>query len=170
VSGRVPLPLLAIYEHAVIGMRCYLLFTFFLSHNRGGSASSAALLTAALLLLLTEIYFGFIQVHRPHLPHGHALRQGALGEALPRPLLAHLVAPTALFSQHVWHMMFGYVLCVNERIFFLKRFQKKSTTNEPTNQRNNEPTNQRTNEPTNQRTNEPTNQRTNETTKQTKKN
>jgi hypothetical protein len=106
LSGCVPLPLLAIYEHTVIGMRC--LFTFFLSHNRGGSASSAALLTAA--LLLTEIYVGFIQVQRPHLPHGHALRQGALGEALPRPLLAHLVAPTALFSQHVWHM-FGVCLC-----------------------------------------------------------
>jgi hypothetical protein len=59
------------------------------------------------------------------LPHGHALRQGALGEALPRPLLAHLVSPPALFSQHVWHMMFVYALCVNERIFFLKRIQEK---------------------------------------------
>jgi len=105
-----------------LGCAVYLLFG--LSHNRGGSASSAALLltaalltaallTAALLLnalLLTEIYFGFIQIERPHLPHGHALREGALGEALPRPLLAHLVAPTALFSQHVWHM-FGVCLC-----------------------------------------------------------
>jgi hypothetical protein len=120
-----------------LGCAVYLLFTFFLSHNRGGSASSAALLTAALLLLLTEIYFGFIQIQRPHLPHGHALRQGALGEALPCPLLAHLVAPPALFSQHVWHMMFGYVLCVNERIFFLNKIQKKTH-----NQRNNE-TNQK---------------------------
>ena len=114
-------------------MRAVYLLYFFLSHNRGGSASSAALLTAALLtaalltaaLLLTEIYFGFIQVQRPHLPHGHALRQGALGEALPRPLLAHLVAPSALFSQHVWHI-YAVWLCVNERIFFFEENSKKN--------------------------------------------
>ena len=133
MSGRVPLPLLAIYEHAVIGMRAvYLLFTFFLSHNRGGSASSAALLTAALLTAaLTEIYFGFIQIQRPHLPHGHALRHGALGEALPRPLLAHLVAPPALFSQHVWHMdwFMRYALT---REYFFEENSKETTTNEPT--------------------------------------
>jgi len=54
---------------------------------------------------------GFVQIQRPHLPGGHALRQGALGEALARPLLAHLVASAArALSQHVRHFVrFGSV-------------------------------------------------------------
>ena len=55
---------------------------------------------------------GFVQIQRPHLPDGHALRQGALGEALARPPLAHLVAASALLSrvallsQHVRHYLY----------------------------------------------------------------
>jgi mannitol-specific phosphotransferase system IIBC component len=63
------------------------------------------------------------------LPHGHALREGALGEALPRPLLAHLVSPPALFSQHVWHMViYGYNMDydVMRESFFLI-IQEKNT-------------------------------------------
>ena len=70
--------------------RLALIFLYFLwQRDKGGSASSTALLLTALLL-------GFVQIQRPHLPDGHALRQGALGEALARALLAHFVAPAAL--------------------------------------------------------------------------
>jgi hypothetical protein len=65
---------------------------------------------------------GFVQIQRPHLPDGHALRQRALGEALARPLLAHLVASAArALSQHVRHML-CYWLCFNERIYLILLF------------------------------------------------
>ena len=64
-----------------------------------GGASSTRLLAV-----------GFIQIQCPHLPDGHALRQGALGKALARPLLAHfvasrLLASSRLLAQHVRHFV-----------------------------------------------------------------
>ena len=51
---------------------------------------------------------------------GHALGQGALGEALARPLLAHFVSSARLLSQHVRHFIrfYGIVLCFSERFYF----------------------------------------------------
>ena len=104
LSGCVPL-LLAIYEqHRHWGRAIWDLWWHW--GNGGGSASSTALLLTALLL-------GFVQIQRPHLPDGHALRQGALGEALARALLAHFVAPAALLPQRVRHVimqLFGWVM------------------------------------------------------------
>jgi hypothetical protein len=103
----------AIYEHTVIGRESSGRgFAFRLTAvglvqlmNNGDSASAAALLFAALFGL------GFIQIQRPHLPHGHALRQGALRKTLARALLAHFVASAALLPQHVRHfttlLLFG---------------------------------------------------------------
>lgn len=65
VGYCVPLRL-TIYEHAVIeGIQSRFFFFVLLSLNRGGSASS----TALLLLIIV-----FVQIQRPHLPDGHALR------------------------------------------------------------------------------------------------
>ena len=77
LSGCVPLPLLAIYEHTVIGGGgggCALSHNRVLSHNRGGSASATALLLLFALFISTPLGSGFVQIQRPHLPHGHALR------------------------------------------------------------------------------------------------
>ena len=113
LSGCVPL-LLAIYEqHRHWGRAIWDLWWHW--GNGGGSASS------------TVVFFfglGFVQVQCPHLPHDHALRQGALGKALAGALLAHLVASAALFPQHVRHIVacFGACLWFNERFFFFKNW------------------------------------------------
>jgi hypothetical protein len=88
--------LLAIYEHAVIEGIIPFFFAFRLDplNRNGGEGTSAS-----------ALLFAFVQIQRPHLPHGHALRQSALGEALASALLAHFVAPAGLFPQRVRHFI-----------------------------------------------------------------
>ena len=108
-----------LYECTVIGVRVAL---FFLLKNGGSASSTPLFLWSTSLFLL----FGLVQIQRPHLPDGHALGQGTLGEALARPLLAHLVAAhfvatARLLSQHVRHF-YWFMLCFSERFFLFLFF------------------------------------------------